>query len=170
MNKNWQIKAIKEALKDAVNSASTYIIILFVFLLWHFALGQKFEWQQVAPFEQPSIFIRSFYSAFTFFTLGYLLYITKFYKILHDIVVKAFGAWEIYNLIKVLVWLGLMFVSYQYIVPALFTVMNTSVSVLYNIAALVLYALPPVGISLIVGVAYILARAKIEHRRVGGPK
>jgi len=86
--------------------------------------------------------------------------VIKFYKVLHDIVVKAFGMWEIYNLIKAFLWLFLMWISYAYLVPWLFNVLNASASILFNVANLVLYALPPVGIALILSIVYMLGRNK----------
>ncbi len=156
----WHKEALIKNTKEIVTSATTYIILLLVFLLWHFAFGYKFEWQQIEPFEQPSIFIRAFYSAFTFFTLGFLLYIARFYKVLHDILVKGMGSWGLYNAIKAVVWLFLMFISYQYIVPWLFKILNASISLLYNIAGLVLYTLPPIGISLIIAIVFALWKTK----------
>ncbi|OGE03155.1 hypothetical protein A3G16_03295 [Candidatus Curtissbacteria bacterium RIFCSPLOWO2_12_FULL_41_16] len=160
---NWHKIALKKHLKDVFSSGITYAILALVFLLWRFALGYQFEWQSIEPFQQPSIFIRVFYSAFTFLTLGYLLYIAYFYKVLHDILVKSMGLWSLYNGIKAIVWAFLMFVSYQYIVPWLFSVLNAGVSILFNIANLVLYALPPVGISLVLSVIYFLL--KNENRK-----
>ena len=157
---NWQKIALKKHLKDLVSSGTTYAILALIFLLWRFALGIKFELQQIEPFEQPSIFVRSFYSLFTFFTLGFLLYIARFYKVLHDILVKEMGLRGLYNGIKAIVWAGLMYISYEYIVPWLFNLLNTSISILYNIAGIVLYAIPPIGISLILSVAYFLFKKR----------
>lgn len=158
--KNWHKKVILKTTKEILSSASTYLILGLVFLLWHFALGIKFEWQHISPLSEPSVFVRAFYSAFTFFTLGLLLYVIRFYKLLHDIVVKTFGMWGLYNLIKAVLWLFLMWISYAYLVPWLFNVLNASVSVLFNIANLVLYVLPPVGISIILSIIYFLGRKK----------
>jgi len=157
---NWQKIALKKHLKEIVSSGTTYAILVLVFLLWRFALGFEFHLQEIEPFQQPSIFVRSFYSLFTFWTLGRLLYFAGFYKLLHDIVVKAFGAWQLYYGIKGIIWAGLMYISYQYIVPWLFTVLNTGASILYNIAAFVLYVLPPLGITLIAAIIYLLWKTK----------
>jgi len=143
-----------------VGSGTTYVILAFVLLLWHFALGIKFEWQTISPLSAPSVFVRVFYSAFTFCTIGLFLYVIKFYKVLHNIVVKAFGMWELYNFIKAVLWLFLMYISYAYLVPWLFNVLNTSMSILFNIANLVIYALPPIGIALILSIVYLLCRQK----------
>lgn len=159
-NNEWYRKVLLKNAKEIVSDGTTYAILALVFLLWHFALGIKFEWQHIAPLSEPSIFVRAFYSAFTFCTLGLLLYVLRFYKVLHDIVVKAFGMWELYNFIKAVVWLFLMYISYAYLVPWLFNILNASASFLFNIANLVLYALPPVGIGLILGTLYFLGRKR----------
>ena len=151
-----------------MSSTTIYFLLVLAFLLWRFALGIKFEWQQINPLSPPSIFVRSFYSAFVFGTLGALLYVIRFYKLLHDIVVKTFDAWKLYNSIKAIIWVFLIYISYQYIVPWLFAILNTSVSVLYNIVGFVLYILPPLGISLIVAIIYGLW--KTEQARKRDPK
>ncbi|MCR4328477.1 MAG: hypothetical protein NUV53_03075 [Patescibacteria group bacterium] len=84
----------------------------------------------------------------------------RFYKVLHDILVKGMGLWGLYNFIKAVVWAFLMYISYQFIVPWLFDALNTSASILYNIVGIIMYALPPLGISLVLGIAYILLRKK----------
>ncbi len=159
-NNDWYKKVLLKNAKEVVSNGTTYAILALVLLLWHFALGIKFEWQPISPLSEPSIFVRAFYSAFTFCTLGLFLYVIKFYKVLHDIVVKAFGMWGLYNLIKAVLWLFLMYISYAYLVPWLFNVLNTSASILFNVANFVLYALPPVGIALILSVVYVLGRKK----------
>lgn len=159
MKKTWYRKTLFAQTKEVFSSAVPYVVLLLVLALWRFVLGVKFQWVEVSPLSQPEFFYRAFYSAFTFLTLGRALYYAKFYKVLHDIVVKVFGLWELYELIKWVVWLFLMYLSYEYIVPALFAVLNTSASVLYNVAAFVLYVLPPVGISLVLVAIFVLVRS-----------
>ena len=156
MKSVWYKEVLIKNTKEIFTSAVPYCIFLLVVLLWRFALGVPFAWVQVNALSEPEFFYRAFYSAFTFITLGRLVYLTGFYKILHDIVVKGFGLWGLYNLIKAVIWVGLMFLSYQYIVPAVFAVLNTSATILYNVAALVLYALPSLGISLLLTLLYVL--------------
>jgi hypothetical protein len=152
----WHKEVLIKNTKEVFTSAVPYAIFGLVLLLWRFALGIPFVWVTVTPLSEPEFFYRAFYSAFTFLTLGRGLYYLGFYKLVHDIIVKGFGMWGLYNLIKAVVWAGLMFVSYQYIVPAIFTVLNTSATILYNVAALVLYTLPPIGISLILTAMYFV--------------
>lgn len=166
-NKDWYKKVLLKNAKEVMSSGTTYVILALALLLWHFALGIKFEWQTISPLSAPSVFVRVFYSAFTFCTIGLFLYVIKFYKVLHDIVVKTLGMWELYNLIKAVLWLFLMYISYAHLVPWLFSILNTSASVLFNVASLVLYVIPPVGIALILSIMYLLFKKKLkyEHRR-----
>jgi len=161
----WHKKILLKNAKEIVSSGTTYVILALVFLLWHFALGIKFEWQSISPLSAPSVFVRVFYSTFTFCTLGLFLYVIKFYKVLYDIVVKAFGLWDLYNFIKAVLWAFLMYISYAYLVPWLFNVLNASISILFNVANLVLYALPPVGIALILSIVYLLCRQKYFNKK-----
>lgn len=163
MQLTWHKRVLIDNAKSVLSDATTYVVIAFVFLLWRFALGQTFEWREVAPFSEPSIFVRTFYSAFTFATLGALLYAARFYKVLHDVLVKTFGPWELYNAIKAVVWLGLMYVSYTYIVPWLFGVLNAGASVLFNIASLFLYATPPLGLGIIASILISLLKYRRER-------
>ncbi len=163
-NNDWHKKVLLKNAKELISNGTTYAILALVFLLWNFALGIKFEWQSISPLSEPSVFVRAFYSAFTFCTLGLFLYVIKFYKVLHDIVVKAFGMWGLYNFIKAVLWLFLMYISYAYLVPWLFNILNTSASILFNVANLVLYALPPVGIALILSIVYMLGIKKFINK------
>lgn len=158
MSNNWHQKILLKSAKDIFKSSTIYIVLAFILTLWNFILGIKFQWQNITPLSQPTIFVRSFYSAFVFVTLGFVLYIIHFYKILHDILVKRLGQWGLYNAIKAIVWLFLIYISYMYIVPWLFKILNTGISFLFNIANLVLYLLPPVGIALIVSIIYTIMR------------
>ena len=161
---NWHKKVLLKSTKEIVSDGTTYAIFALVLLLWHFALGIKFEWQSISPLSEPSIFIRLFYSAFTFCTLGLFLYVIKFYKVIHDIVVKTLGMWELYNLIKAVLWASLMYISYVYLVPWLFSTLNTGASFLFNVANLVLYLIPPVGVTFIVIIIYFLSSNRSPDR------
>lgn len=59
-NDNWYKKVLLNDAKEIISSATTYVILVFVFLLWRFALGVNFEWQQISPLSPPDIFVPSF--------------------------------------------------------------------------------------------------------------
>ncbi|MEK7065990.1 MAG: hypothetical protein AAB965_00265 [Patescibacteria group bacterium] len=162
----WHKEVLIKKAQEIVGSGISYAILVLVFLLWRYALGNKFEWQNIEPLSPPSVFVRSFYSAFTFGTLGLLLYVLKFYKVLHDIVVKTLGMWKLYNFIKAVVWVFLIYASYEYIVPWLFNLLNTGVSVLFNVAGIVLYSLPPLGIAIVLSATYILFKNRTPGKTV----
>jgi hypothetical protein len=159
----WYKKVLKENQKEIYYSAAFSFVMSLGFLIWSHIHGSVFVWQSISPIEQPTIFERYFYSAFTFVTIGaFLYYVIKLWKGLHFIFVKVLGSWEIYNLVKSLVWLGLMAVTYFYIVPAVVGIMNAVLSFFYNIFNLILYISPGIGVFLILTVvgAYGLALAK----------
>ncbi len=160
-NNQWYKKILLDNVKKIVSSATTYIVFALVFLVWHFILGIKFQWQDIVPLSQPTIFIRAFYSAFVFVTLGRLLYFIHFYEVLSDILAEQF---KLYISIKSIIWMVLMYVSYQYIIPWIFSILNTGISVLFNLANLILYIIPLVGISIILTMIYFFIKSKLEDK------
>jgi hypothetical protein len=42
-NNDWYKKALMKNAKEIVGSGITYVILALVLLLWHFALGIKFQ-------------------------------------------------------------------------------------------------------------------------------
>jgi hypothetical protein len=160
---NWHTKVLKEHKKEITYSAAFSFVVALGYLIWSHFQGFVFVWQSISPIEQPSILARYFYSAFTFVTIGaFLYYVVKLWKGLHFIFVKVLGSWEIYNLVKYFVWLGLMAITYFYIVPTVVGIMNAALSFFYNIFNFILYISPGIGIFLILTVvcAYCIALAK----------
>jgi hypothetical protein len=147
----WYKKVLAENKKEIIASAVISIVITLAFSVWYFINGKGFEWRVISPISQPSLLQRYFYSAFVFITIGaFLYYVVKLWKILYFIFVKTLGAWGLYNLVKSLLWTSLILLTYFYIMPAVVNVLNTVISFFYNIAILLFYLVPPVGIFLIV--------------------
>ena len=162
-NNRWYKEVLKKYIGKIISSAMTYIVLVFIFLLWHFILGIKFQWQDITTLSQPTIFVRSFYSAFVFGTIGAFLYFIHFYELLKYIVVKKFRLLELYKIIKAVLWAYLIYISYMYIVPGIFKILNIGMSFLFNIANLVLYLLPPIGIALVIVYLMIKNNKKINE-------
>ena len=167
---NWHKRVLKEYRKDITYSAVFSFVVSLGYLIWSHSQGSVFMWQSISPIEQPSILARYFYSAFTFVTIGaFLYYVVKLWKGLHFVFVKVLGSWEIYNLVKYFVWLGLMAITYFYIVPTIVGIMNAVLSFFYNIFNLILYISPGIGIFLILtvvstyGLALAKRRLKLPH-------
>ena len=166
VNMDWHKKAISEHKKEIISSALFAVILALAILLWHFALGQSFQWKEIDPISQPSLLFRSFYSALAFLTLGAFLYWIRFYKLLHFIFVEVLGDWQSYKAIKGIIWVGLILAIY-YIVQKVIALLNTTISFFYNILSFVLYLVPPLGASIIAfAIGYVLfKRAKLEKSR-----
>lgn len=151
---NWHIKALRKYSGEILKSSLTYLLILLLLLVWNFILDINFEWHSIKPFTPPSVFHRVFYSAFIFWTFGRALYYMGFYKLLHDVLVKAIGMRELYDGIKAVIWVGMIIGSYLYVVPWLFKIFNSVASVLFNAANFVLYISEPIGIAFILILTY----------------
>lgn len=162
---SWYNDTLTKYGKEIKQSTIASFVLSLVFLIYTYSAGHTFSWQEINPIEQPTIFARYFYSAFTFVTIGaFLYYVVKLWKGLHFILVKVLGSWELYNGIKAIVWLGLVAVTYFYIVPAIVGIMNAVLSFFYNIFNLILYLSSTLGVFLIlsIGGAYLIKRFKLS--------
>lgn len=157
-HKNTLLKYKKEITQSAALSFVSALV--FAVYLWH--LGNTFAWQSISPIEQPNIFARIFYSALAFILPGAFLYEVGYYKILHDVIVKGFGLWGLYNLIKAVTWIALMALMY-FVFGLTVDVLNTLASFFYNIFNFILYLSPTLGlfIFLTILISYIYSRAKV---------
>lgn len=155
----WHQRTIKKYRKEIVSGAIFSIICAIAFLLWIFIVGKTFVWTDISPIEQPSIFVRLFYSALTFVTLGAVLYNIGFYKALYQIL----GDRRSFKEAKAIIWVLLMGAMFFVIVPLVVGILNGILSIGYNLLALTLYSLPPVGMSVILflGYFYIKKRYKL---------
>ncbi len=120
-------------------------------------MGKSFTWTDISPIDPPSIFVRIFYSALTFVTLGAFLYKIKFYKGLYRIL----GDWQSFKEAKAIIWVLLMGAMFFVIVPLVVDILNGILSIGYNLFALTLYAFPPVGVSVILFTLYFYFKKKL---------
>ncbi|MFA5997553.1 MAG: hypothetical protein WC791_03645 [Candidatus Paceibacterota bacterium] len=158
-HKNTLLKYKKEITQSAV--ASFFLALVYAVCSWH--LGNTFIWESISPIEQPSIFVRGLYSALAFILPGALLYEIGYYKILHDIIVKGFGLWWLYNLIKAVTWIALMALMY-FVFGLAIDVLNTIASISVNSFKFILYISPTLGLFLFltIFISYIYSRIKEE--------
>lgn len=156
-HKNTLLKYKKEITQSAVASLALSLFLLVY--IWQ--LGNTFIWQPISPIEQPNIFARIFYSALAFILPGAFLYEVGYYKILHDVIVKGFGLWGLYNLIKAVTWIALMALMY-FVFGLTVDVLNALASFFYNIFNFILYLFPTLGVFLLLTIliSYIYGRAK----------
>ncbi|NTW15329.1 MAG: hypothetical protein HGA38_03090 [Candidatus Moranbacteria bacterium] len=161
------LKILKKEAKSIALSAVAVFVFLLVFQLREYFSGEVFVWKSIKPLSAPSFWNRAFYSAFTFFTFGAFLYWIKFYKLLYAVLVDIFDARRLYESVKGLLWIALMWVSYHWTIPAIFDGLNLSASIVFNLLSLSLYLLPPVGISMIVTLAlwYIIVKNESNPTR-----
>ena len=148
----WYERVLKKNIKEIFSSGILYVCILIILSIQHFFLGNSFSWVWIEPIEQPSIFVRIFYSAITYPTLGYLVYRTGFYLFIWRIFPR-----RIFRGIKKKVWIILIGVMFFVVVPIVVDVLNGIISIFYNIFNFFLYLFPAVAISslIVVGILYL---------------
>jgi hypothetical protein len=160
---HWYKKVIKENKTKIYYSALYIIVSSLAVLLWYFALGKSYNWQEIEPLSAPSLLYRMFYSALVFVTFGAFLYKIKFYQNLHYLFVRSLRKRRLYKDIKKIIWwslIGLMYV----IVVKIFDFINAIVSFLYNILGIILYLLPPLGVSLILSIIAVYCYKRIKDK------
>lgn len=153
----WYQRTLKKYRQEILSGTIFSIVCTLVFLLWIYGIGKTFSWTEINPIEQPSIFVRLLYSALTFVTLGRILYIIGFYRALYQIL----GDWQSFKEAKAIIWVLLTGAMFFVIVPTVVDILNGILSFGYNLFALVLYAFPPVGVSLILFTLYFYFKKKL---------
>lgn len=148
----WYKDVLIKYKKEITVSAVYSVFLSITLLLWHFGLGKNFTWNKIEPLSAPSLVERYFYSAFVYITLGAFLYWIKFYQFLHILTVGIFGSWGLFRDLKRFIWVGLILISYFWIVPRIMDLLNNIISFFYNILGLVLYSIPSLGIALIISI------------------
>lgn len=154
----WYKKTLKKYGEEILAGAVFSIVCTLAFLLWIYGMGKTFTWTDISPIDPPSIFVRIFYSALTFVTLGAFLYKIKFYQGLYRIL----GDWQSYKEAKAIIWVLLTGTMFFVIVPLVVDILNGILSIGYNLLALLVYALPPVGISVILFTLYFYFKMKLR--------
>jgi len=153
----WYKKVLKKYIKEIFSSATTYIFTVLFLTIWYFYSGEIFQWIWIEPLDVPPL-QRALYSALTFITLGRIIYLTRFYKVLWEIL----GDWQSYKEIKSVIWIILIFVMFNWIIPAFVAVVNWFISIGYNIFKLFLYIVPSFAISTLVVATIFYMRNKYK--------
>lgn len=158
----WYKHTLAKYRKEIISSAILSILFSFTLLFWHYGLEKSFVWTKIEPISAPDLFERYFYSAFVFVTLGAFLYFIRFYQFLHGVIVGIFGDWRLYKDIKGFIWGGLILVSYFWVIPRVVDFLNAIISFFYNILGLILYSIPVLGVTLVLGIpAVVYIRKKV---------
>lgn len=149
-NELWYKKILKKTGKKIIYSAAFVVVFTISISLWHLFTGKSFEWQSIAPVEEPGLLPRLFYSALVYVTFGAFLYATGFYKFLYSAYKGTRNGWRAYRQAKGIIWLLLILVMYFIIVPIVVDVLNVVISFSYNIFMLLIYLFPSISISAVV--------------------
>jgi len=157
----WYKSKTIEYLRNNNKAFTAGILVAISALIWNVLLGEGFEWKHIEPIPADAPHLKIL-SALVFLTLGNLLYQLKFYMIFSFIFVDILGDRNAYKNFKLLVWSGLMLFMGWVIIPWAADTLNQAFSLLYNIFALFVYLVPPVGIALALLVLFELLRKLVK--------
>ncbi len=153
----WHRQEISKFLSETMNTTVFASLSLLAVSVWHFMLGQDYQWQSITLISEPSIFERVVYSALTFVTLGAFLYKIKFYQVLYAVN----GDWQSFKDAKKIVWIILMGLMYFIIVPTTVSIINHVLSFGYNLLNFVVYLFPPFGVAALI--AFVAGYIKTKN-------
>lgn len=139
-------KIFQKNKKEIIHSAVISLVIVIGFSLWYFITGKSFEWHLISPISQPGLLSREVLSYIAFGTIGaFLYYVVRLWQILKFICKDIFNSWPLYNSVKKIVWIILLFFTQFYLVPTAVNWSNHIISFFYNIWFLILYICPLLG-------------------------
>ncbi len=149
MTEPWYKKAFTEYKQEVIKAVVTALAGAFIFSLFYFFLGKGFEWREI-HLSTPTLTLRIL-SGLVFDSLGYILYELKFYYALYMVMVVALRMKKAdYNAVKKIIWYGLMFIMGFYIVPWFMDALSFVLTIFFNIAMLIVYIAPPIGIFIVI--------------------
>lgn len=155
----WHTKTIAKYKNEIISSAYAVLMFAVVFTLWSVFSGSHFQWQEIDPISFPDIFHYRFYSALAFIIPGaWLFHKLKFWQFLY----RTSHDWRTFQRDKRDVWKILVGLTFL-IALLLVSLLNSVISFLFNIWNLILYLLPPLGISLLLAFLFILLRKQCKQ-------
>lgn len=162
LRNTWYKKAIFSNMEKIAFWSLYGFIFAFTFLILDYFFDWKFMWENVSPFEVPTLPVRVFLSALAFVWPWKLLYHFYFYKLLYFIApsYKKFKEW------KSNIWSVLMaYIAFVFI-PACIEFLNYCASLVFNFFSFLIFLLPSFWISLLLTLIWILGYVKWKKSEV----
>lgn len=138
----WYQERLKENGRKIFVSAITLTVFVVSTLLWSYFSGESFVWTKYEPLSYPTIGSVGFYSALAFRTLGAVLFSGGFYLFLY----KISGSRREFNRNKRDVWKMVVIATFGLTV-LVFWIINSVLSVIFNLIMFIVFLLPPVLIT-----------------------
>ena len=156
----WHKDKIEKYIKDNYHSLIAFFVFMLIWTLWCYFSGQNFVWKEINWISTPPIWERFLYSYLVYKTLGKWLYDAYFYKLLHFVCIGLFDNWRLYKGTKSMIWDGLKLLMCFCIIPIFVNLLNLTISFFYNLAGLILYIAPPIGIFLVLYAVYVFIKSE----------
>ena len=152
----WYKKVLTEKRNEVFLAITLTATFSLAMLLWHYAMGQSFHWEATEPIEQPGLLPRLFYSALVFAGPGRWLFDAGFYKALYSLFKGTRGGYRAFTRAKADIWHLMILATCFVVIPWAVNILNTLLSFTYNIVSLILYLVPPLGVTPILGAGFLL--------------
>ncbi|NRH21330.1 hypothetical protein HOO68_04770 [Candidatus Gracilibacteria bacterium] len=161
---NWKRKIFKEHIKETIFATVFSLTFALVLMVANFFFDWNFDWEEIDPIEMPPLWIRGVASFFTWFTLGNWLFNLYFYKVLYWIC-KLFGIrYSEYKKLKQKIWVGLMLLVTFVLIPLIVDILNSLISILFNIFQFLISTIPYMGISATISAVVVLSYIYITKK------
>lgn len=161
---NWKRKIFKEHIKETIFATVFSLTFALVLMVANFFFDWNFDWEEIDPIEMPPLWIRGVASFFTWFTLWNWLFNLYFYKVLYWIC-KLFGIrYSEYKKLKQKIWVWLMLLVTFVLIPLIVDILNSLISILFNIFQFLISTIPYMGISATISAVVVLSYIYITKK------
>ena len=138
----WHEKTLKKYKTEIITSSVAFTVFIASITLWSYFSRESFVWTKIEPVSYPSILNWRFYSALAFVTIGSFLFSQGFWLFIYKISYNRSS----FRRNKKDVWKLIILSTFGLVVLAVW-LLNTVISIIFNIAMLVVFLLPSVFIT-----------------------
>lgn len=160
--KSWQKKAIFSNLEKIAFWSLYWFILIVVFIIIEHFFNWKFMWEEISPFEVPSLIPRLFLSALSYVWPWALLYKYKVYQMFYRSLSRR-------TFIEVKSWIWIIFSAIIYIfIESFIWFLNYCASFVFNTYVFFISIFPVIWISLLFTMLFTMlyVRWKVDHENI----
>lgn len=161
---SWKRKIFKEHIKETIFSMVFSLTFALVLMIANFFFDWNFDWKKIDPIEMPQLWIRGVASFFTWFTLWNWLFNLYFYRVLYWICKLSWIRYSEYKKLKQKIWIWLMLLVTFVLIPLIIDILNSLISILFNIFQFLISTIPYMGISATISAVVVLSYIYIRKK------
>lgn len=163
---SWKKRIFKEHIKETIFATVFSCTFALTIMIANFFFDWNFDWKEIDPIEMPPLWIRGVASFFTWFTLWNWLFNLYFYKALYSICKFLWISYSKYEKLKKQIWVWLMLLVTFVLIPLIIDILNSIISILFNIFQFLISTIPYMGISATISAVVVLSYIYITKKEV----